>query len=147
MIDLDILTARVRDQLKVDEGYRDRPYKDSRGYLTIGYGWCLDTSPMRRIEADFRLGNDISEAISECIESIPWFQEIGTVRQVVLVNMAFNLGIRGLLRFVKMLEALSHGQNQIAAGEMRNSMYAGQVGQRAERLALMLETGQWPAQE
>ena len=56
----------------------------------------------------------------------------------VLANMAFNLGIHGLLKFVRTLNAIERGNYDEAASHMLASKWAGQVGQRAQRLAAMM---------
>jgi lysozyme len=63
------------------------------------------------------------------------------VRQRVLANMCFNLGISRLKGFVRMLSALRRKDFAAAAREMRSSKWAEQVGARAERLARLMEAG------
>jgi lysozyme len=58
--------------------------------------------------------------------------------------MAFNLGIKRLQGFQKMLNALRRGQWQEAAAQCLDSRYARQVGNRAKRNAFVFEHGRWP---
>lgn len=63
------------------------------------------------------------------------------VRGFVLLNMAFNLGLAGLLKFKKMLAAVEAGNYPLAAAEMRNSLWAKQVKGRAVELEDQMRTG------
>ena len=48
------------------------------------------------------------------------------------------LGVRGLLKFGRTLDAAERGNYEEAARQMLASKWAGQVGQRAHRLAAMM---------
>jgi lysozyme len=61
----------------------------------------------------------------------------------VLVNMAFNMGINGLLGFKHTLELVRTGNYADAADAMLNSKWAEQVGPRAKRLSEQMRTGEW----
>ena len=62
----------------------------------------------------------------------------------MVLDMAFNLGVRGLSKFRNALAAMEARDYATAAEEMMDSRWAQQVGGRAARLAVMMETGQWP---
>lgn len=141
MIDLLALQEKTVAQLKIDEGYSAKAYMDTTGNLTIGYGWNIAECPIRRPEADLRLANDTSEAIRDCVRNFPWFGELDLVRQSVLVNMCFNLGIGRLFQFEHTLAAIAAKDFDKASSEMLDSTWARQVGDRAKRLALQMRTG------
>jgi lysozyme len=65
------------------------------------------------------------------------------VRFAVLVNMAFNLGVGGLLHFQNMLSFVKAASWVSAADEMLRSKWANEVGDRAQRLATQMRTGDW----
>ena len=67
-------------------------------------------------------------------------------RRAVLIDMAFNLGIGGLLAFTRTLAAMQAGAWVRAADEMLASRWAAQVGPRAHFLATMMREGVWPAE-
>lgn len=135
---------RLVDQIKEEEGFSPTLYKCPSGKYTIGYGRNLEENPLTEEEAQYLLLRDIQKAWNACSDSIGFFKDLDDVRKCALVDMAFNMGIRGLLRFVRTLEALSHGNYPVAAAGIRSSLYASQVGKRAERIANMIETGHWP---
>ena len=66
------------------------------------------------------------------------------MRRDAILNMAFNLGVGGLLTFRNMLLALTAGDWMTAARHARQSDWYQQVGPRAERIAQMIETGVRP---
>jgi lysozyme len=87
------------------------------------------------------LDNDIQQCMRECRDNIRGFDELSEARQIVLVDMCFNLGMAGLMKFRKMLRAVELGTFHLAADEMMASKWASQVGRRAESLAGMMREG------
>lgn len=129
----------VRDDLKRDEGLRLKPYRDTVGKLTIGYGRNLDDVGITEDEAEYMLEGDIEHVLEQLDRTLPWWNDLNESRKRALVNMAFNLGIGGLLKFKKMLAALKAGDYEHAAVEALDSRWAKQVGQRADRIAELLK--------
>jgi lysozyme len=128
-------------ELRRDEGVRLKPYRCTAGKLTIGVGRNLDDVGISSDEADALLRNDVARVCSDLDARIPWWRGLDEVRQRVLVNMGFNLGISGLLGFKNTLRAVETGDYLGAAQGMLASKWAKQVGPRAERLALMMRDG------
>ncbi len=124
------------------EGLRLKPYTCPAGHLTIGYGHNLENG-ITQETAEQLLRADLSYAQMEVGARLPWSAQLGEVRQFVLVDMCFNMGIGKLLTFRKFLAALEAGDYPQAAKEMLNSRWAGQVGRRARELAEMMQTGEY----
>lgn len=131
------------DQLKRDEGLRLTPYKDSVGKLTIGYGRNLDDVGISTEEANVLLLNDIERATNDLSKHLPWIASMDPARQGVLLNMAFNMGIAGLLGFRKFLAYVQDMSYTDASEEMLKSKWAEQVGARAHRLSLQMRSGEF----
>lgn len=129
------------DELERDEALRLKPYQDSMGYLTIGVGRNLSTKGISRKEAICLLRNDIADALDQLDKHLPWWRGIDEVRQRVLANMCFNLGIERLLGFQKMLAALQKRDYEGAAEEMASSAWDREVGNRAARLIEAIRSG------
>lgn len=129
------------DQLFIHEGCSLDPYSDHLGYLTIGVGRCLDKKGISEEEAMILLMNDIDEVADQLDRNIPWWRDLDDVRQRVLLDMGFNLGAWGLMKFRKFLTHLQGGRYNSAANEMLNSKWAGQVKGRATALAQMMRSG------
>lgn len=133
-------------QLRRDEGVRAHMYYDSEGYATIGVGRLIDPrrgGGLRDHEIDYLLANDIDEVVAALRDRLPWFDALNEARQGVLANMAFNLGINGLLGFRKTMALVERGDYEAASVEMLDSKWARQVGRRAQRLSEQMRTGRW----
>ena len=137
------MIASLKDQLIRDEELRLKPYRDSLGKLTIGVGRNLGDVGISVQEAGVFLANDIAAATIALESAFPWTDALDDVRRCALVNMAFNLGIRGLSEFKDFLGKVQTGDFENAAAAMLDSLWAKQVGARAERLAKQIISGEW----
>lgn len=132
---------RFLTQIRFHEGVRNKVYKDHLGIETIGVGRNLVDRGLSDDEINYLLENDIKIITDELDKSFSWWTDLDEVRQRVLCDLAFNLGLPRLHGFAKMLDALKRRDYYTSADELLDSKYAKQVGQRAERLADMLRTG------
>lgn len=124
MVNFPIVYSILRPRLKKHEGVRLKPYRDSKGLWTIGIGRCLETKGISLEEANYFLENDIRDATDEVVEKIPWSIELDEERFSVLVEMANQMGINGLLTFKRFLFLLEIHNYDEAATEMLNSKWA-----------------------
>ena len=131
----------IIDQLKRDEGFRSLPYRDSRGYLTIGYGINLDAGTNDE-EATYWLSYRINQARTWMLSHFPWANALDDARFGALLNLSYNLGGK-LLGFHKALSAFETGDYEGAAREFADSAWKMQVGDRATRLCEQIRTGVW----
>lgn len=140
---------KIRRLIELHEGRVASVYQDSLGFWTIGVGHLVDRRkggglPPAIIDA--LLEHDVESARAALQDALTWFAYLDEVRQAALVDMAFNLGVRGLLGFKKTL-ALVRDRDYLAASvEMLDSTWARQVGSRARRLSRMMESGRWPTE-
>lgn len=132
---------RLKSRLERHEGCVLRPYRDTVGKWTIGIGRNLTDRGITRDEALHMLDNDISGCEEDLDRELPWWRQLNEIRQEVLCEMCFNLGIRGLLGFKNMLAAARNGDYLGASRHMRLSKWASQVGKRAETLAELMRLG------
>lgn len=131
----------LKAELERDEGVRLSPYLDTVGKITIGVGRNLDDVGISRDEARYLLDSDIARTVAALDAALPWWSSLDEVRQRVVVNMAFNLGVPGLCEFHHTLADMQAGNYVGAAAAMLASKWAGQVGARAQRLAKMMASG------
>jgi len=129
--------------LKKHEGLRLMPYEDSEGLLTIGYGRCLDRIGITLDEAEMLLQNDISDAEEACEKHLDYFPYLDPVRQSIVTNMVFNLGMDGFLKFKRLNRAIRARDWGWATREMMDSKWAKQVKSRAEELSWMMLYGRY----
>jgi lysozyme len=141
-----VKTELVR-QLRGDEGEKACVYKDSLGLWTIGVGRLVDPNKpgagLRPEEISFLLQNDIDDRINALHAKLPWFDNLDDARKGVLVAMAFQLGVDGLLGFAHTLSLVRDGKYENAAAAMLESLWAKQTPARAKRLSEQMRSGLW----
>lgn len=131
------------EQIKLHEGLRLMPYKCSEGFLTIGYGRNIQTRGISPDEAEEMLLNDVSDVEESLARHSLLGKEHSDPRRAVIINMAFQLGINGLFKFKKTLEAYKKCEYELAAKEMLDSLWAKQTTSRAKALSDQMFTGEW----
>jgi lysozyme len=144
--------AEADDDLERDEGFRAAPYQDTVGVWTNGFGNTHgvgpDTPPVTVAQALAQLNANFAQTCERLCTAAPWIKDLDPVRQDVLTEMAFNLGVTGLLQFKQTLGFVEAGKYPMAATAMLLSRWASQIGdapgQRAWRLAEMMRTGVRP---
>jgi lysozyme len=134
--------ALFRGQIMTDEGLRLKPYTDTVGRLSIGYGRNLTDVGISQVEAASLLDNDLTRAVADLQTSFPFIMQLDSTRQVVLACMSFNLGIGRLSKFAQMWAALRNNDFEGAAMQMLNSSWAEEVGARATRLSEAMRSGE-----
>lgn len=142
--------ARFERQIREDEGYRESPYLDTVGTPTIGYGCTaifgmkvsMDMPPITKTIARELLRADVYGALVDAQAIFPRFNELNSVRQEVLANMAYNLGRRRLSGFGRLKKAAQRLDYQAMADEMTDSKWFRQVGNRSKRLVEQMRTGE-----
>ena len=136
----------LKQQLIRDEGSVSHAYEDSLGFLTIGVGRLIDSrrgGGLAPDEIEYLLTNDVIKKSRQVLAALPWASKLSETRRAVLINMAFQLGIGGLLKFKRALGSIEDGQYKEASMEMLDSLWAKQTFGRAARMAKQMETGEW----
>lgn len=133
----------IEEELIKEEGLSLSTYDDGLGNFTIGVGHLLrePSDPITLEQAGKLLNKDIMTAVEQCVKNIPCYGELDEVRQYVLISMMFNMGWNRLKTFKKFLLALDNKEFSVASEEMLDSRWAGQVKNRAKKLAKMMKTG------
>ena len=136
------LLNRIKAQLVRHEGLRLKPYRCTAGKMTIGIGRNLDDRGISQNEAYAMLERDIQDCEQWLIDKIPEvYNKLDEIRQSVLLNMCFNMGIKGLLEFKNTLAFIAAGDWERAANNMLASKWAKQVGRRAIELSELMRKG------
>lgn len=128
---------QITNDLKRHEGFRPHVYQDHLGYWTIGYGRMVDKSKgggISKEEAEYLLANDISEVTAALNKTIDGFVMMPRGVRRALINMAFQMGVNGVLKFKKTIFLLEAHQYEQAATEALNSKWARQTPGRAEEV-------------
>lgn len=133
-------------QLRRDEGEILHAYEDHLGFWTIGVGRLIDKrrgGGISEEESAYLLNNDITRVTQGLGRRLAWFDELDPARKGVLLNMAFQMGVDGLLGFTNTLKLVEEGNYTAAAKAMMESKWATQTPARALRLSKQMETGEW----
>jgi lysozyme len=147
-MDLVLLDAELRR----DEGVRYVPYFDQFGNPTVGIGHLLTgapipqgwTYPLTDDQVTQLENHDIQIALASLDLHLSWWRQLDEVRQRVVANMCFQLGITRLLGFHNTLISMQAHNYQAAAAGMKNSLWYVQSGQRSIRLVQAMLTGVMP---
>ncbi len=135
---------KLAKQLEIDELRSKKIYVDTVGKVTGGVGRNLTDRDFSDDEVDLMLQNDMNFVEKELDKKLPWWRGMTEARQNVLANMCFNMGMPRLLEFKNTLMMMQTKCYDAAAGEMLNSKWATQVGDRAKRLSAIMKSGEFP---
>jgi lysozyme len=144
----EVNTDALLAEIKADEGWLPYGYSDydstpvaCKGWLTIGYGFLIDSRKgvgLPRPVAEFWLRYAVNERVEELERRWPAFKDQPEDVQLAIANMAYNLGVSGLLKFTDMLNALERGERAQAATDALQSIWATQVPKRARKIAALI---------
>ena len=126
--------SELLDRIKQHEGLRLKPYLDTVNKTTIGYGRNLDANGITAEEAEIMLRHDVMLAEDEA-GRFSWYRKLDDRRKGVIVEMIFNLGLSGVLKFKNMIQAIQDDDYKKASNEMLDSLWATQTKGRAITLA------------
>src|SRR5210317_1199413 len=152
------------EKLIAHEGLELQVYKDTLGIDTIGIGRNLEDRGITKEELDdldiptvdhvYEYGiteadamllaeNDVQIVEEELLRAHPCVEDLDAVRQLVLVDMAFNMGVPRLCKFKKMWNAIHENKFDAASKEMLDSRWANQVKSRSVKLANAMHNGEF----
>lgn len=136
------MAQTLEERIKQHEGLRLKPYKDTRGILTIGYGRNLEHVGISQEEAEILFKNDLANSESHLLHVFPWMKtQLDEARYGVVREMVFQLGLRKFCEFRMFIYYLRKENFKVAAEEMLKSRWAQQTPARVKTLARIMETG------
>jgi len=145
------------DEIELEEGYKAGLYIDTENLLTFAIGRCLERKPLTAAEwrtlydsgwltvnithegARYLEGIEADAVINALSSTLRGWQGLPYDAQAVLISMAYQLGIGGLLGFHNALAAAERHDWHTMAAEIRNSKLAKQTPARTERHAKRIE--------
>lgn len=137
---------KIIEQLICCEKRMNCVYQDHLGYWTIGIGRLVDKRKgggLSNEEMDYLCNNDVKRVRKGLADGLPWFGTLNEVRQAALINMAFQMGVEGVLKFTNSLELIRTRQFDKAAANLMLSLWAKQTPWRAQKMADQIRTGEW----
>lgn len=134
---------KAAEYVKTFEGYAPLAYICPTGHMTVGYGHNLEDNAIGKTVANMLLKQDLEQAERAVKQAFPWYEQLDEARQFVIVDMAFNMGIKKLCSFKKTIAHIVAGDYEAASTEMLDSKWATQVKGRAYKLAYIMRTGEY----
>ena len=152
------------EELIKHEGLKLQVYQDTLGIDTIGIGRNLEDRGITKQELDeldipsidhvyiygiteadavYLATNDVQIVEEELVRAHPCVDRLDSVRQLIVMDMAFNMGVPRLCKFKKMWNAIHDEDFPTAAKEMLDSRWANQVKGRATKLANAMHNGEF----
>jgi lysozyme len=150
IIQLETDTMNLTKLIEYEEGFRSHPYLCSEGYVTIGYGTKLHNNKgldpkdfpitVDRIMASLWLNQYVVSMENKLLHSSKGkiFDRLGENRRAIILSMAYQMGVFGVLKFPSMWKALDVGDWEEAGRQALDSRWAAQTPSRAKRHARVL---------
>ena len=130
----------LKKRIKKNEGFSKKPYKDQLGNLTIGYGHLIKKKEtyffkksISKKKLDSLFESDFNKAVYDYKNNFLKYK-LNRLEEELLIEMIFQLGIKNVLGFKKMITNIINKKNYLAALEMMNSLWYKQTPGRVENL-------------
>tara|TARA_R100000152_G_C6777399_1_gene207236 strand:+ start:1046 stop:1447 length:402 start_codon:yes stop_codon:yes gene_type:complete len=123
------------NNIKESEGYRDKVYKCTEGFDTIGYGFAIKDLVLEEDICDIILARKIEKLMVKIQKKFPFITELPSDKSEVVIEMCYQMGVTGVSKFKKMLKHLEDGNFEKASIEMLDSKWAKQTPNRALKLS------------
>ena len=133
------MTDKLIESVKLSEGFRDKVYKCTEGYDTIGYGFAIKDLVMDEDVAEIILKRKLESLIERVNSRFKFLKDCPEEAQDVVYEMAFQMGVSGVSKFKKFLQALEEKDYGWAAIEMLDSRWSKQTPNRAQRLSNIIK--------
>ena len=134
----------LKKKIKKNEGFRNKPYLDSLGHPTIGYGHLITNKEKKTFKGKFSkkfllklFDKDFKKALTDYKKNFNHKKHSKNTKEV-LVEMIFQLGIKKQKKFVKMNKHIQNNDMFLAALEMKNSLWYKQTPKRVDGLIRLL---------
>ncbi len=134
----------LKNRIKRNEGFRSTAYKDSLGFLTIGYGHLIKKNEKKYLNKKFSkkhlsevFNKDFQRALNEFKKNYKT-NKFPKKTKEVFIEMIFQLGIQKHKKFYKMIKHIKNKNIFMAALEMKNSLWNKQTPKRVDILTKIL---------
>ena len=130
----------LKKRIKLNEGFSSKPYKDQLGYLTIGYGHLILTNEkvllkkkIYKKELEEIFEKDFKKALYNFNNRLK-FRTSNKKEAELLIEMIFQIGIKGCLKFKNLLKNMKKGNKYLVCFEMMESLWYKQTPSRVKIL-------------
>ena len=130
----------LKKRIKLNEGFSLKPYKDQLGHLTIGYGHLILSNEkfllkkqIHKKELEQIFENDFEKAVSNFNSTLKPL--VSNKRETeLLIEMVFQLGIKGCLKFKNLIKNMKKGNKYLVCLNMMDSLWYKQTPKRVKAL-------------
>ena len=122
---------KAKQMLLRHEGLRTYPYKCSEDKLTIGIGRNLEANGISEEEAMYLLDNDLDRVVKNLDKVWHAWKVMPERARLVCIDMVFNLGITGFMKFKNTRKLMELGLWVEASEEILRSRYSQQLPSRS----------------
>lgn len=136
------MRAKLKSLLLQHEKFRQFPFSDMSGHITIGIGRNLSERGISTNEALALLDDDIFYFNSKLHFLLPFYQLLDEARKLCLLDIVFHLGINDFLSHEVLLLAVEKGTYEKASKEILNCKAAHNSPERYQQLAYIMRTGE-----
>ncbi|MFA5879911.1 MAG: glycoside hydrolase family protein [Candidatus Margulisiibacteriota bacterium] len=140
------LFAQGQSMIKNFEGFQSCPYADN-GQMSVGYGTDVNFLNkglvcITKKEASDALNKRYLVAVKDAKKYLGdlVFNKLSPNRQLVIIDMSYNLGFNRLSKFKLLKIALTNEDYKQATKEMQNSKWYQQVNRRSKKLCKIMLT-------
>ena len=134
----------LKKKIKKNEGFRNKPYLDSLGHPTIGYGHLITNKEKKTFKGKFSkkfllklFDKDFKKALTDYKKNFNHKKHSKNTKEV-LIEMVFQLGIKKQQKFLKLNNHVKKNNMFLAALEMKNSLWYKQTPKRVDGLLKLL---------
>ena len=139
----------IMEMIKVHEGVRTKPYKDSLGLWTVGVGHLIGDGKSLPPEWNRELSmQEVDELFAkdyahhkEMAMKTPGWDKANETGQAAMIDLAFNMGGSWYKKWPNTAKALEAGDFDKAADGLKDSKWYQQVKGRAVKIVSMLREG------
>ena len=124
----------------MNEGFSSKPYKDQLGYLTIGYGHLILSNEkillkkqIHKKELEEIFERDFKKALKNFNNTLKSLTS-NKKEAELLIEMIFQLGIKGCLKFRNLLKNMKQGNKHLVCLDMMDSLWYKQTPYRVKTL-------------
>lgn len=132
-MELDTITKLLKDE----EGFESKPYLDTVGVPTFGYGFTYITKE----EANLIIYERVRDIQFNLIRTYYWYRHLTQARKNVIISMVYQLGAVGFDKFKNAIEAIENEDWGKAGAEMKDSKAYTQTPNRWDRQIKMFIKG------
>jgi lysozyme len=130
----------LKKRIKLNEGFSSKPYRDQLGYLTIGYGHLILSNEkillkkqIHKKELEEIFEKDFKKALSNFNNTLKFFTS-NKKEAELLIEMIFQLGIKGCLKFKNLIKNIRKGNKHLVCLDMMDSLWYKQTPYRVKSL-------------